>query len=569
MPLSPRRSSRARTTQPPPSVPPHSNSPSTTSSNRADRSTRSYHKQSSPRKSVTPRSLSSEDGDDGAHGQAPEPILTRRRTRGQDNDEEENAKLDDDFDEDVADVDEVTRCICGHQDYPGPPLDVKLKDGHFSESDPQNEEPGGFFIQCDTCKVWQHGGCVGIMEEPSTPDEYFCEECKKELHKVMTNSKGQKHSRYLPVWEAFHPGVPHRKKSTSKDSDLKPTKEKERERSANDASTKRRSTMNSRAAYNDDEILRKVIEESRGDNITATENGHRKGKRGRDGSDEGKLETKRLRPGSSSPSNQGSASPPLASDEEEIRPPAKQKPRGAAARSQREKELRDKEKERQEAAARRKGRVDRRGTNQTSFRTESVSPDDNPLVEESKPEQAVPEVPDPPSNTGVASNSHKKSGRPPARKGKVGRNQYTRDKDVPPGSTGNAPSPHPTMQKDQSLSPSGRGANGTDTGNASDGNKGKGKNHKLERTSMNDLKKKAANMLEFISRTQVDMAAEKTTVSATAVSKTIAVLNGEMDVTHALSKKKDFETLSSLEMMDVLTRQLVLWQQEYGKYGEK
>lgn len=57
-------------------------------------------------------------------------------------------------------------------------------------SDPLADEPGSLFIQCDKCQVWQHGGCVGIMDEASCPDEYFCEECRKDLHKIITHSNG-------------------------------------------------------------------------------------------------------------------------------------------------------------------------------------------------------------------------------------------------------------------------------------------------------------------------------------------------------------------------------------------
>jgi hypothetical protein len=28
------------------------------------------------------------------------------------------------------------------------------------------------------------------MDEAASPDEYFCEECRKELHKVTTSPKG-------------------------------------------------------------------------------------------------------------------------------------------------------------------------------------------------------------------------------------------------------------------------------------------------------------------------------------------------------------------------------------------
>lgn len=170
-----RRSSRA-----PPPV--HSNSSSSLSSR--DRTTRSNNKASSPHKSASPGSLSSEEGDDAArHRQSEEPH-TRRRTRAQDIEEDEAAKMDEDIGDDEE---ETTRCICGYQEYPGPPSDDEdLAVG----SDLQAEDVGGLFIQCDKCKVWQHGGCVGIMEEKAVPENYFCEECRKDLHKLLSSPKG-------------------------------------------------------------------------------------------------------------------------------------------------------------------------------------------------------------------------------------------------------------------------------------------------------------------------------------------------------------------------------------------
>ena len=136
--------------------------------------------------------------------------------------------------------------------------------------------------------------------------------------------------------------------------------------------------MNSRAAYDEDEVLRKVLEESRHEGGPSSENGNRK-KRSRDDSEEcvslaasqttgistdtlchrTKPEIKRQRTSSRSPSN----SPVLESEDDSTKASApKQKPRGAAAKSQREKEQRDKEREnnRNEAANRRKGRAERR-----------------------------------------------------------------------------------------------------------------------------------------------------------------------------------------------------------------
>lgn len=87
--------------------------------------------------------------------------------------------------EDAGDEEEVTRCICGQQDYPGPPLSEA-----FSAADAQIEDAGGLFISCDNCSVWQHGGCVGILEDTQVPDKYYCEECKPKLHELHTDSRG-------------------------------------------------------------------------------------------------------------------------------------------------------------------------------------------------------------------------------------------------------------------------------------------------------------------------------------------------------------------------------------------
>jgi hypothetical protein len=98
------------------------------------------------------------------------------------------------FDEPIFEEDEVTRCVCGHQEFPGLPYD----DGE-SSPETRDDDLDGMFIQCDECKVWQHGGCVGILDEAASPDEYFCPECRADLHTVVTNSKGQTYSHYLPV----------------------------------------------------------------------------------------------------------------------------------------------------------------------------------------------------------------------------------------------------------------------------------------------------------------------------------------------------------------------------------
>lgn len=97
----------------------------------------------------------------------------------------------------MQEEEEAVRCLCGFDDYPGPPpTDTDLK--HSKESQDAElfgtsdlpDEVSGFYVQCDICKVWQHGACVGIMTEESSPDEYFCEKCRKDLHRIHTASNG-------------------------------------------------------------------------------------------------------------------------------------------------------------------------------------------------------------------------------------------------------------------------------------------------------------------------------------------------------------------------------------------
>ena len=95
----------------------------------------------------------------------------------------------------------MTRCVCGHSEYPGPPSSaVESSKGHNGRDNKNSNAPstvdgtaddaGGLFIQCDECHVWQHGGCVGIMDEAKCPDQYYCDQCRPALHKVQSAAKG-------------------------------------------------------------------------------------------------------------------------------------------------------------------------------------------------------------------------------------------------------------------------------------------------------------------------------------------------------------------------------------------
>jgi hypothetical protein len=101
----------------------------------------------------------------------------------------------------------------------------------------------------------------------------------------LTKANSQKYSKYLPVTSKNFK-TSHRKLSASESRAVREA-EKAALRSAIE-SGKRRSTMNSRAAYDEDEMLRKVLEESKQEGtIDPSENGtSRKGKRAREDSDE-------------------------------------------------------------------------------------------------------------------------------------------------------------------------------------------------------------------------------------------------------------------------------------------
>lgn len=73
--------------------------------------------------------------------------------------------------------------------------------------------------------------------------------------------------------------------------------------------------------------------------------------------------------------------------------------------------------------------------------------------------------------------------------------------------------------------------------------------------SVSDMKKRAALMMEYIAKAQVDMAGERTPngLSGGAVQPPDAIPD------------KDFKELSSREMMDALTRHIIVWQKEYGE----
>lgn len=162
---------------------------------------------------------------------------------------------------------------------------------------------------------------------------------------------------------------------------------------------------------------------------------------------------------------------------------------------------------------------------------------------------------------------------------KKGRNQYTRDRDAHDDESP-ARSQSRDIQKDEHLAPGSGKAGGESSGKAHPKARG-GMSSKI---TMNDMKRRATALLDFISRTQVDLAiespAETTTGTASSTDGSLAAApasdkpqNGAGDVTAAAVvlgetanalPEKEFKDLGCMEMMDSLTRRLVKWQQQYS-----
>ncbi|KAB5528973.1 hypothetical protein GE09DRAFT_1177788 [Coniochaeta sp. 2T2.1] len=644
----PRRSARARTSQ---SQSQHSSTTSSTSG-RADRPTRSFHKNGSPQKSTRTGSLSSEAAEDTITADGG--FSTRRRTRGNVDDRDKTSSNLDSIertnrDDDLVEEDEAVRCICGFDEYPGPPpLDEDTKHGikDTIDLDPifttdVNDDTAGFFVQCDVCKVWQHGACVGIMTEESSPDEYFCEQCRKEFHKIFTASNGQRYSHYLPL-KRHSPRTASRAPSLVKDGTRSP-REKETRGARNSSVTntgKRRSTVNSnRYGYDEAEALRLAIEASKEDAAPETEAGTtRRPKRGRSDSEEKPENAKRQRTGSESISPPPDKTADESDSDEALSNVrnglSKRKSQNGVAtsrstRTEKEKpaEREEREHPRAEAANKRKGRADRRrvdgmllivctsdlvisnlfvdpdsdpaeeiplAARATASRTTAVpappsEPATNPpspvekaeKVEKPKPvpstaepvqpapssvpspdtPSAVETAPPPPPTRADRKRSHKKKGR----------NQYTRDDDSP------ARSQSRDIREDHGNDRPGHSR--SDSHHVKSRNKG----GMGSRITMTDMKRRAAALLDFISRTQVELAGE-TAPSPTDSKSDEQKVNGDASA-HKMptppkkpaegtatpkpehngdtSGAKEFKELSCMEMMDSLTRRLVKWQQEY------
>ncbi|CAK7203406.1 Histone deacetylase complex subunit [Sporothrix eucalyptigena] len=586
----PRRSSRARTNQP------QSRPSSTTSSvsGRLDRHSKQFVKTGSPQKSASTASLASEPPDDAAgtdDNTPPPPTRSRRAAHAnviKDDDPDQSSVVVSEIEmtndgDDIQEDDEAVRCICGFEDYPGPPaaedIEQAAKEGYDVEAifpAVVTDDLAGFFVQCDICKVWQHGACVGLVNDATLPEEYYCEDCRKDLHKIFPGTNSHRCSIYLALnRRRSRTGSFNRNRErtpqirdSSKDSkdegrEIGPDSKGSRA-SAVSQSGKRRSTMNSRDAAYDEEQLLIAIAASKEDNHE-TDSTLRRPKRSRSDSEEKADITKRQRTSSRS------VSPPpgkgdLADDSDDAMATrngsTKKASRSAAlARSQAQRERAEKEeKERQraEAASKRNGRAERRrvddsdpsdeaplattrsaaarttsapGQTATTPATASTSgnasatptnapsssatpaPTNAPRSAPARPSQPSPETP-PPTSAPAMAQSKSKGGRPTHKK--KGRNQYTKERDAREelNMTRSRSRDVPESGQSKSGSGSGGGSHGKDGGNSKSGSRAKGSAN--SRVSLAEMRRRVSAMSDFIGKTQIDIASGEYLASAVA-----------------------------------------------------
>lgn len=189
------------------------------------------------------------------------------------------------------------------------------------------------------------------------------------------------------------------------------------------------------------------------------------------------------------------------------------------------------------------------------------------------PPSSQPAAPDtPPPNPPPT--SHKKGGRPPnARKGKLGKNQYTKDRDVPDS---DVPSPNRSQSRDVSKADEG-GHTAPSKAPNHEGKVGKSKGIN-SKVTMTDMKKRVTAILAFISQTEYELGDSISPATGDATEKMIRGLadglpmikvngessNGSKDGEAGVSSaSREFKDLSCKEMIVELTKQLLKWQDEY------
>ncbi|KAI0775841.1 hypothetical protein BD413DRAFT_531981 [Trametes elegans] len=107
------------------------------------------------------------------------------------------------------------------------------------------EDAGEFMAQCEECKAWQHGVCMGYAETELVPQHYFCEQCRPEMWTDLIEQWAAKRARQSSA-RSHPPTTP---------SVAHPSRNSRSHSPAVLKAPKRRNTMNSRDAAYEESLL--------------------------------------------------------------------------------------------------------------------------------------------------------------------------------------------------------------------------------------------------------------------------------------------------------------------------
>ena len=180
------------------------------------------------------------------------------------------------------------------------------------------------------------------------------------------------------------------------------------------------------------------------------------------------------------------------------------------------------------------------------------------------------------------STSHKKGANKKPHK-RLGRNQYTKDRDFPPKVVA---SPHrPKSQPSNALTSSSEEAanmkNSPNPSNDTAGAASKARTSKpkpknvrqlvaesedakegaRDAMTLADMNKSASMMIEYIAKAQIDVATERVPASVLSLDSSET---RPPESANTVVQQHPFKDLTSREMMDALTSQIMLWQKEYA-----
>jgi PHD-finger len=482
---------------------------------------------------MTPRRTARSRSSANQSQESSESMQTRRSRRRRNIDDEEMEGDNENGEEEMGNEEmnddeepsEVTRCICGH---------AELQTNHISKGQASEIDPG-LFIQCDKCQVWQHGFCVGFISEDEVPDVYFCEKCRPELHIVVQRPWG-KTSRYVPHLKAKGEELHEEEDDDDDEQDEQEQTEREikrerrgsigrRSRGAGSAAadekrqatsrtaspvtaerSSRRRTLNSRDAQYED-ILKRVLEESVQELKGSGEDGSFVDNDQQEGEE---------RTGVKQQSGRSSGSSGTAS-----RQPEKENAEDIPVTRKRS----DRDESSEDVSSSKSRRTARSVVSRTPVKRDSEKSGRGSAAMATEETDTKTSAPD--DDTSGASSKKKSKRTRSSRPTKTASVQkYNNDRAKP-----RIPQPRSTVE---------------------------------------EMQKRVAAILEFISRTQIDIANEQSERNQLLDERT----NRYRELFSSDDTSQNFQGLItaykvSLESMDTLTKKLVDWEQQFGHYSDE